>query len=291
MLVRVPATTANLGPGFDTFGIAWRLYNEIEFLPGGDELVITGCAEEFRSSDNLAYLGYRSALAAAGRGEEGLTIRFARTDIPIARGLGSSSSLIVGGILAANELHRLGLSRREMLSAATAIEGHPDNVAPALLGGLTVSTLDGGRVLSASFPLSGRLRFTALIPDFELATPLARSVLPTSIPRADAVFNISRAALLLKAFETGDEELLPAALEDRLHQPYRASLIDHYAEAKAAAAGCGALGFCISGAGSTLLCVSADDGFTARMAAALAPVCPAWRVVPLLPDFLGAQCL
>ena len=164
MRVRVPASSANLGPGFDCFGIAWQLYNEIEFYHS-PELVIKGCPEQFRNEENLAYLGYLSVLRAAGLPEEPVGISFLSTDIPVCRGLGSSSALIVGGALAADRLYRLGLSKRELLHIAAAVEGHPDNVAPAILGGLTASIMDeAGSVVTVSFTLSDKLCFTALIP-------------------------------------------------------------------------------------------------------------------------------
>ena len=291
MRVRVPASSANLGPGFDCFGIAWQLYNEIEFYHS-PELIISGCPEKYQNRDNLAYLGYAAVLRASGLAEEPAEIRFTSSDIPICRGLGSSSALIVGGVLAANRLHGLGLSKKELLHIAAAVEGHPDNIAPAILGGLTASIMDEqGRVLSAGFRLSDELHFTALIPDFELSTELARSVLPRQISRADAISNISRAALLLKALETGDAELLPDALRDRLHEPYRLGLIPGVERVRELALGCGAAGMCISGAGSTLLCISRSPGFAADMAKAMAGEFPAWRVVPVAPDLDGAVVL
>ncbi len=291
MRVRVPASSANLGPGFDCFGIAWQLYNEIEFYHS-PELVIKGCPEQFRNEENLAYLGYLSVLRAAGLPEEPVGISFLSTDIPVCRGLGSSSALIVGGALAADRLYRLGLSKRELLHIAAAVEGHPDNVAPAILGGLTASIMDeAGSVVTVSFTLSDKLCFTALIPDFELSTELARSVLPAQVSRADAISNISRASLLLKALEVGDAGLIPAALQDRLHEPYRRGLIPGFERVQELALSRGAAGMCISGAGSTLLCVSQGAGFTAGMAMAMAAEFPSWRVIPVIPDLEGAAVL
>ena len=291
MRVRVPASSANLGPGFDCFGIAWQLYNEIEFYHS-PELIISGCPEKYQTKDNLAYLGYASVLKAAGLPEEPVGIRFASSDIPICRGLGSSSALIAGGVLAADKLCRLGLSKDELLHIAAAVEGHPDNIAPAILGGLAASIMDEqGRVVTVSFKLSDKLCFTALIPDFELSTELARSVLPGQVSRADAISNISRAALLLKALETGDAGLIPDALQDKLHEPYRLGLIPGVERVRELALSCGAAGMCISGAGSTLLCVSQSPGFTAGMTMAMAAEFPAWRVVPVVPDLDGAIVL
>ena len=288
MNIRIPASSANLGPGFDCFGIAWQLYNEIEFLPS-DELVISGCPEKYRTRENLAYQSYLAVLQAAGLPETPAEIRFVSSDIPICRGLGSSSALIVGGAVAANKLHHLGLSKNELLHIAAAVEGHPDNIAPAILGGLTASIMDEqGNVVTVSFKLSDKLCFTALIPDFELSTELARSVLPQQVSRADAISNISRASLLLKALEVGDAGLIPAALQDKLHEPYRYGLIPGVDRVRDLALSRGAAGMCISGAGSTLLCVSESAGFTAGMAMAMASEFPSWRVIPVIPDLEGA---
>ena len=289
MKVLVPASSANLGPGFDCFGVAWQLYNELEFIPGGESLVISGCDEKYRGADNLAYRAYCSVLERAGLKPEPLRINFLRSDIPISRGLGSSSALLVGGVIAANSLHSLGMSRDELFSLANALEGHPDNVAPALYGGLTASAVEAGIPLSVSYPLSPLLHFTALVPPYELSTALSRRVLPHDVPRADAIFNVSRAALLISALGCGDVRLLRAAMADRLHEPYRIPLIDGYDTARSLAHKCGAEAMCISGAGSTLLCVAADDGFSARIEADLAAVLPGWRVIPLLPELEGAH--
>ncbi len=290
MIIRAPASSANLGPGFDCLGLALKLYDEIDFNKG-DKLSISGCPEEFRGGDNLAYRGFLSALSAAGRGPEAVQIRFLRQDIPVSRGLGSSAALTAAGALAANELYSLGLTRQELVTAAAMVEGHPDNVAPALLGGLTASAMVDGRAVTASWRLSERLKFTVLVPDFELSTQLARAALPKLAPLSDAVFNISRTALLLKALETGDVALLSAGLDDRLHQPYRRPLIPGCDEARRLALELGAAGFCISGAGSALLCIAADEEFSGRMAAAMAERIPGWRALPLEPDLHGAAAL
>lgn len=288
MIIRVSASSANLGPGFDAFGLAWQLYNEIDFqLDEG--LHISGCAERFRNEQNLAAVAYRRVLERCGVRDEGVAIRFGRTDIPVSRGLGSSAALIVAGVVAANELNGLGLTRDELFLLATEVEGHPDNVAPVLYGGLTVSAMSGGRALTRGFPISEKLVFTALIPPFELSTALARSVLPAEVSRADAIFNISRAALLLRALGDGDGELLSFAMDDRIHQPYRSGLIDGFLTARTEAQESGASGICISGAGSTLLCVATRPDFPARMETALSMALPGWELRELKPDLDGAR--
>ena len=291
MKFRIPASSANLGPGFDCFGIAWQCYNEIEFIPREEGLVISGCAEKYCNEDNLAYKAYRAAMAWAGQRESGLEIRFGRTDIPVSRGMGSSAALIVGGVVAANAIHGLELSGSELLAIATSVEGHPDNIAPALFGGFTVSAMDGIAAVTTHFPISEKLFFTLLIPDFELSTELARSVLPEAVSRQDAIFNISRSALLIKALERGDRQLMRIALEDKLHQPYRTKLIQGFETAESAAKKLEAMGICISGAGSTLLCIADRPDFSAEMEEALKESLPGWKVLGVKPDLQGVKMI
>lgn len=291
MKFRIPASSANLGPGFDCFGIAWQCYNEIEFIPREEGLVISGCAEKYRNEDNLAYKAYHAVMTWAGQRESGLEIRFGRTDIPVSRGMGSSAALIVGGVVAANAIHGLELSGSELLAIATSVEGHPDNIAPALFGGFTVSAMDGIAAVTTHFPISEKLFFTLLIPNFELSTELARSVLPEAVSRQDAIFNISRSALLIKALERGDRQLMRIALEDKLHQPYRTKLIQGFETAEAAAKNLEAMGICISGAGSTLLCIADRPEFSAEMEEALKESLPGWKVLGVKPDLQGVKMI
>ena len=291
MKFRIPASSANLGPGFDCFGIAWQCYNEIEFIPREEGLLISGCAEKYCNEDNLAYKAYHAAMTWAGQRESGLEIRFGRTDIPVSRGMGSSAALIVGGVVAANAIHGLELSGSELLAIATSVEGHPDNIAPALFGGFTVSAMDGIAAVTTHFPISEKLFFTLLIPDFELSTELARSVLPEAVSRQDAIFNISRSALLIKALERGDRQLMRIALEDKLHQPYRTKLIQGFETAEAAAKKLGAMGICISGAGSTLLCIADRPEFSAEMEEAFKESLPGWKVLGVKPDLQGVKMI
>ena len=287
MIVRAPASSANLGPGFDCFGIAWQLYNEIEFLPS-DSLRITGCDEKYRNADNLAYRAYAFTLEKCGIAPDTVEIRFRKTEVPVSRGLGSSSALIAAGVLAADRLHSLALDADRLLELATEIEGHPDNVAPALRGGFTASSMVGRRPVTVHFPLSDRLVFAALVPPTELSTALARSVLPKSVPHGDAVFNVSRAALVLSALGSGDTELLGAAMADKLHQPYRLPLIADGDRAIELAFSCGAKALCISGAGSTLLAISDEETMPGKLSSVI-ELLPDWRVIALRPDTEGAR--
>ena len=286
--LRVPATSANLGPGFDSFGCALTLYNTYTFERTEDGLEITGCPAEFCNRDNLSVQAYEYALRALGLPMTGLRLHV-RAEIPVCRGLGSSSAMIIGGVMAANLLNGSPLSTQEMLRLCTAVEGHPDNLAPALYGGMTASLMRGDMPVTARFPLSEKLRFLALVPDFPLSTQLARSVLPEMVPFADAVFNVSHAALLLRALETADTQTIALALDDRLHQPYRRGLIRDYDRVHALARECGVTAFCISGAGPTCLCIAADDETGRRLADRLPKECPGWQVLSLHIDTEGAK--
>lgn len=289
--VRVPASSANLGPGFDCFGIAWRLYDMMEFSFGGSSLEISGCPEKYRNSKNLAFQGFEAVRAACGAQARPLKISFLDSAIPVSRGLGSSAALIAGGAVAANALYGLKLSRQALLDIVTPVEGHPDNLAPCLFGGFTASTMAGGKALTAQYPLSDKLHFTVLVPDFELSTHESRAVLPDSVKRVDAVFNVSRAALLIKALELGEQKMLAPCLEDKLHQPFRFGLIRGYDSAAELASARGAWGLCISGAGSTLLCVCDDAAFADKLRPDIERALPGWRVISVLPENDGCAIL
>lgn len=286
MKIRIPGSSANLGPGFDCFGIGWQVYNYMDFLPS-EELKISGCPEEFQNEENLAYQGYLAVLNYAGIENKAVEINFLESFIPVSRGLGSSAALIVGGAVAANEMFELKLSKQQLLEITTPIEGHPDNIAPSVYGGFTVSVMEGDKVFSVPCPVSDKLYFTALIPDFKLSTELARSVLPKDYSRADAIFNISRASLLIKGLEQGDTKLIACAMNDRIHQPYRTELIAGYDRARELALSEGACAVCISGAGPTMLCVSDKPDFSEKMAAKMAEEFPGWQTIPLLLDNKG----
>ncbi len=285
--VKVPATSANLGSGFDAVGMALKLYNIIEF-ERAEELVITGCPKEYQNSDNLAYVGY-SAVAERLSQPFGVKISFLSCDIPPSRGLGSSSSLLVAGAYAANRLFGEGLSEEELSSLVTELEGHPDNVIPAFFGGLCASLISQeGSVMLSKFPVSDKLFFTLMIPSFEGKTSDARAVLPSEVKRADAVFNISRAALLPTAFEKGDFELIKFVTEDAIHQKYRKAIYHNFDEAEGLARECGAVSVTVSGAGPTALVISSED-ISERLAEKLLPLESSWRVLSVKPDISGVR--
>jgi homoserine kinase len=225
--VRVPATSANLGPGFDALGLALALYNEVTAAEA-DGVQVTvegeGAGRLPTGGDNVVARGVRQAYEAAGRPFKGVALTCVNR-VPAARGLGSSAAAWVGGLVAGNALLGRPLSPDALLALAARAEGHPDNVAAALLGGLTVScALGDGRITTVTLTVPGGVRWVVLVPEVTSATAEARAVLPASVPRADAVFNVQRVALLLAALQAGRLEVLGTALDDRLHQPYRLRL-------------------------------------------------------------------
>ena len=257
--VRVPATSANCGPGFDCLGMACTLYDTFTFelLPEGYELEIEGEGEGrmHPSPNNLAFLAFLKLWEQVKHTETGLKVHM-KNDIPLSRGLGSSSAAIVGGLMAANYLSGKTMKPQELLNMATAIEGHPDNVAPAILGGFTISFMENGTAQALRIVPARRYNLIAVIPDMPLSTAKARGAIPATIPHKDAVFSASRAALLVGALMSGKSRLLPIAMEDKLHQPYRGPLIPGSFQAFAAAKKAGAYSAVISGSGSTLLAVA-----------------------------------
>jgi len=288
--IRVPATTANLGPGFDAFGCALGLYTDVTFEETEAGLEITGCPEEFTGPDNLVYTSYCAVLNTMSEEVRGVKIHI-DAHIPICRGLGSSAALLVAGAMGANVLRGNKLSTQGLLNITNAMEGHPDNLAPAFYGGLTASMVDGGLPVSVSFPLHPEWEFIALIPEFDLPTVLARSVLPEQVSRADAIYNISHGALVLKALELGDEKLLRTAMQDKLHQNYRKKLIPDYEKIEALVRTTGAA-FCLSGAGPTLLCITRGKKLEEVLTSKLDAITEHnWQMLPLHVEFQGAHII
>ena len=291
--VRVPATSANLGPGFDALGLALALHNEV-IGEEADEVAVAvegeGAARLDAGAKNVVARGVALGFEVAGRPFRGARLRCVNR-IPLSRGLGSSAAAWVGGLLAANALLGEPIDRDGLLAAATRAEGHPDNVAAALLGGLTVSCADGPRVTAVSLPLPAGIDWVVLVPETESSTHEARAVLPDVVPRADAVFNVQRVSLLLAALGAGRADLLDLAMQDRLHQPYRRRLFPWMEEVAAAGRRAGALGCVLSGAGPCLLAaVPARGGqvVAALMAEALLAAGIAGQALHLPVDPRGA---
>lgn len=255
--VQVPATTANLGPGFDCLGMALKFYNVVEMAVQGEnrlaiEVLGEGAQDIARDEGNLVYRAAKMLFKKVGFNPPGLRIRLIN-NIPLARGLGSSASAVVGGLVAANVLAGTKVSLREILNMAYQLEGHPDNVAPALLGGIVVSTVVEDEVRWLKIDPPPGLKVAVAIPDFHLPTHAAREVLPQQVGLSDAVYNLSRTALLVASLLQGRLDMLSTAMEDKLHQPYRASLIPGLKKVLAAARLAGARGACLSGAGPTVV--------------------------------------
>ena len=257
--ILVPATSANVGAGFDALGLALSLHNtvtmeewdKLDIMASDGSLVPTG-------TSNLIYRSAKAVYEQLGKPIKGLRIR-QENPIPMARGLGSSSACIVAGILGANALLGNPLTKRQMLTLATSIEGHPDNVAPAMLGGFVSSVFDEGQVFTARKEINEELAFAAFIPNFKLLTEKARAALTKTVDRRDAVYNLSRAALATAAFCDGDYELLRVATKDALHQQYRLPLIPGGERVFEIAWDLGAYAVYISGAGPTIMAVVHRD--------------------------------
>jgi homoserine kinase len=250
--VRVPGTSANCGPGFDSLGLACTVYNDLELRltrEPGLSITMTGEGATNIPCDNRNIV-WRSAqylLGKAGKDKEyrGAVIHM-ENRVPLSRGLGSSATAIVAGLTAANALIGTPFNRREILQFATDIEGHPDNVAPAIFGGFTVNAVTNGRVDCFSFLPRFRMKFVVAVPNFPLSTRMARKVLPTEVPMKDAIFNIGRASMLVAALTRGNERYLRLGLDDALHQPYRAELIPGMYDVFKAARKAGAAGATLS---------------------------------------------
>lgn len=265
--VRVPATSANLGPGFDCLGIAVGLYLEVSAtLSSENHLIYRGEGQDRGSvpdtPDNLIHQGFRAVYAALGEGAPCVRLE-AHNPIPLARGLGSSSAALVAGAALADAVidERTGerLGRDGVFQLTADIEGHPDNVAPAVYGGFTVSARTAERYFCQTLPIPDNWHFSFAVPDFELLTSEARAALPASYARTDAIYNASRTALWTAAVALNKPELLRVAAQDVLHEPYREPLIPGLAECRKRLLEVGASAAYLSGAGPTLAAISLGE--------------------------------
>lgn len=286
--ITVPATSANLGIGYDTLGMAVSLYSHFTF-ERADELQITGCPEEFQNENNLVYASLVDALREWG--EEPFPVKIdIQTEVPVARGLGSSSTCVVAGIMAAAALTGHTVDRAELVRIATAVEGHPDNVAPAILGGAVCSfTPEGGLPRCLCYEVSDRLRFITVIPPYEVHTSEARKVVPRQVALADAVWQMGRIAGMTRGLETGDLALIAAANDDRLQEPFRRALIPDYDGIRATCLEGGAGTLWISGSGSTLMAVTDDTIVAKFLQVRLREAFPTCETHILTCDTQGAQ--
>jgi len=274
--VRVPATTANLGCGFDTFGMALGYYNYVQAEPADAfSLTIIGEGEHhLHFPGNLVVRSATAAYELAGRALPELAF-ICENNIPLSRGMGSSSAVIVGGIYAANHLMGNPLTTAQMCDLAIKIEGHPDNVTPALFGGFTISVNEGGNSYTKRIDIPATLRAVLAIPDFRVSTKKARAGMPRQVALEDAVYNLGHAAYLALALQQGDIGGFGLMLNDRLHQPYRFPLIKGAEDVVEAAIAAGAIGCVISGSGPTMISFTEDeeilrDNITSAMGEAFA---------------------
>jgi homoserine kinase len=259
--VRVPGSTSNLGPGFDTLGLAVRLYNTVSVrrIAGrGIELVAPLTEADRQRAQHMALEAARRFFRTVGHKPFGLEIRL-DGEVPVGRGLGASATLRVGVVAGLNKLTRAGLSRQQWLELVTGLEGHPDNASPAIWGGFTVSSCVGRSVRCLRFRVSPRLKIVVLIPPFAINTEQARRLLPATVSRADAVLNLNRAALISAALATGQYTALRGMFQDRVHQPYRQRLIPCLWRVIRAGERAGALGGFLSGSGSSVICLTVQN--------------------------------
>lgn len=295
--VRVPATTANLGAGFDCIGAALSLYNEFAFTPIDTENLVIAvrgleAARVNTDASNLAYQAFLQLYSRIDRDPPVIQLEI-KLGVPLARGLGSSATAIVGGLIGANTLAGNPLSPAEIMQLAIEMEGHPDNVVPALIGGCRLAATAATGWAIADIPWHDSVSPVVAIPNFELSTAAARSVLPAEYSRADAIFNTAHLGLMVRGLETGNPDWLSAALADRLHQPYRQQLIVGYTDVERAVVAAGGYGMVISGAGPTLLALTTAERaekVATAMTAAWATHNIQAQAQPLAVDMQGAVC-
>ncbi len=278
--VSVPGTTANLGPGFDCLGLALTIYNTFTFEESYQWKFIN-FEEKYANDMNLIVRSMRKAYEKSNKQLHPFTISIDE-QVPISRGLGSSATCIMGGLVAANHFLNHCFNDQEIIKMATEIEGHPDNIAPAFLGSL-VSSVNGEEIITVKYNINESLQFIVAIPDFSMSTKEAREVLPSKISYADAIYNMSRAINIPKALENGDLEMLFSLLKDKMHQPFRFPLMKD-ADVFMKFAEENHIPFCLSGSGSTLLMITKTN---------LIPeieklkVTANWRFLELKPDRKG----
>ena len=277
--IQVPATSANLGVGFDCLGIAFNLYNTFLVEPA-DEYQLINVDEAFNNEDNLFLKAYKKGCEKINQ-ETPIRVEF-DCAIPFERGLGSSATLIIGGLLAASALHNNILSKEDILSLAVELEGHPDNVAPCLEGGLVMSSIVDGEIYVRSIPIKNDWNYTLFIPDFTTSTEEARKILPDSYPKEVVFKSVSNALLAIEAFRDNDFDLLKVVEKDELHEPYRKTLINGFDELKENVESQGGI-LLISGSGPTCLYISPTSVDASKINL------PSWKIVEVKIDQEGAK--
>lgn len=290
--IKVPATSANMGPGFDCVGVALELYNELwaEETDGGIDISSADGRDIPKGEKNLIYTTIKGFYDREGLKLPGVKI-VQKDSIPMTRGLGSSAACIVGGLLAANAMSGRNYTVDRLALMAAELEGHPDNSNPALMGSMVVSAMHDGEMSRIKINVPENLTFGVLIPNFALSTAESRAVLPKEYTRAQAVFNSSRTGLLIAAMMTGNLEALRVAVDDEIHQPYRKKLIRNYDDIFEKARENGSLAEYLSGAGPTLMTLITDEKaekYEKEMTAFLKTLPDKWELKLLKPDTRGA---
>ncbi len=285
------ATSANLGPGFDCMGICLNLANILTFDEYDDAIIVNNYADTMKNRQNLIVSSFLQASDIIGYSPKGLKLNV-KTSVPLSRGLGSSATCITAGVLGAYLLSGETVNMNEIFRISAMIEGHPDNVSPNLYGGMTLSyTRDDGSVSYIKYKVDKKYRFVAMIPDFKLSTEKSRQVLPESYSRSDAIFNVSRNSMLIHALQTGNNDILKDALHDRIHQPYRKSLIKNYDEITNLLIENGAIGSYLSGAGPTIMGIIDNEAIFGNISSALrnSPYAMGWNCEMLTVDDTGIE--
>ena len=292
--IQIPATSANLGAGFDSLGLAVNLYNYV-WIGKSDRLEIsaTDGAEIPTDETNLVYVSAKYLFDHCGKHLDGMKI-LQENNIPMTRGLGSSSACIIAGLYGANLILGSPFNTDELVNIAAKIEGHPDNTTPALLGGIVTSVYDGRdrRVHWVKQEIYRHLDFFAIVPDFELSTAFARQCLPQTVSHLDARYNLARAALFSASLLQGKYENIRVAVDDRLHQPYRMELIPHAQEVFDKTYALGAYGTYLSGAGPTIMSIvsTKNYGFEKELRRYLDGLgLHGWEIYQLSIDNLGTR--
>lgn len=275
--IKVPATSANIGVGFDCMGLAVSLYSSVEFEKSAKKLEITGCPKEFRNSDNLVYQAFVKACQHLDKPVPNVKINI-ENNIPVARGLGSSAFCIVAGLQGANAWFDSPMDRAELLDLATEMEGHPDNVSPAIYGKLGVSFIDEQKdVQTVHFDVNDQLEFVTLIPDYQVSTEKAREILPSEMSYHEAIYQVGHAVALSKAMELGDLNLIRESIIDKMHEPYRSKLIPDYQKAKDICQQANGTMY-ISGSGSTMMAIVNSSEDAEQIVANAKKDFPSWEV-------------
>lgn len=271
--IKTPATSANVGPGFDCFGLALQLYNTFE-VELSNETKLENVEERFNNENNLFLRAYRKGCEALGV-QDHIHASF-QCDIPVSRGLGSSASLIVGGLVSAAVLHDNALTDDQIFQLASEMEGHPDNAAPCLFGGMTASLKNENTFITTKLQLDPSWKYTVFIPDFEVSTEQARSILPDAYPRSIAAANAAHACIMSEALRSGNIDLLKIASFDQIHEPYRKQLIDEFDALKTIVDPYGV--FLISGSGSTCILIS-KQGLNKNTLDSISHLRHHWKVI------------